>query len=161
MRSTTPDRMNQPPQTNTNRSTISLVNSREEIDRAENDVLEALDRARYDEASKFAVRLALEEAIMNAFRHGHKSLPPTEPVRLVYSVSPGEAVIEIEDRGPGFKPEGVPDCTLDQNLELPSGRGIMLMRAFMTSVSYLDRGNRVVMVYRKPDPAEPVGAPTA
>jgi serine/threonine-protein kinase RsbW len=55
-------------------------------------------------------------------------------------------VIEIEDEGEGFDPGDVPDPTADENLERPCGRGIHLMRAFMTSIEYLDRGNRVVLI---------------
>ena len=52
--------------------------------------------------------------------------------------------------GPGFDPSTVPDPTLDQNLEIPSGRGLMLMRAYMTAVTFNPAGNRVTMRYRKP-----------
>jgi serine/threonine-protein kinase RsbW len=58
--------------------------------------------------------------------------------------------VEIEDRGPGFDPGAVPDPTLEQNLEIPSGRGLMLMRAYMTSVTFNPAGNRVRLLYRRP-----------
>ena len=58
--------------------------------------------------------------------------------------------MEIEDRGPGFDPGTVKDPTLDENLELPTGRGLLLIRAYMTSVEYNAKGNRVRMVYTKP-----------
>ena len=57
--------------------------------------------------------------------------------------------VEVVDQGPGFNPEGVPDPTDEANLEVPSGRGIMLMRAYMTEVDYLPPGNRVRMVYSR------------
>ena len=46
----------------------------------------------------------------------------------------------------------VPDPTLDENIEIPSGRGIMLMRAYMSEISYKDPGNRVIMVFERRDP---------
>ena len=55
-----------------------------------------------------------------------------------------------EDKGPGFKPEAVPDPTLDENLTIPTGRGLLLMRAYMAKVEYVGRGNRVEMVYQRP-----------
>jgi serine/threonine-protein kinase RsbW len=58
--------------------------------------------------------------------------------------------MHVEDRGPGFDPSGVPDPTLDENLELPSGRGLMLIRAYMTRVAFSPTGNRVSMYYRRP-----------
>lgn len=129
---------------------LRLANSRPEIDRAEEQLLSLLVKHGYTEASQFALRLAVEEALTNAFSHGHKSLPAETPVRFEYSVGPGEVVMEIEDQGPGFKPDAVPDPTLEENIEMPSGRGLLLMRAYMTSVEFSERGNRVRMVYVKP-----------
>lgn len=113
-------------------------------------VLEALTRHGYTESSRFAVRLALEEGLANAFRHGHKGMAAHETVLLEWSVGPADLTLTIEDRGPGFDPAAVPDPTLDANLELPSGRGLMLMKAYMTSVTFNPKGNRVTMKYAKP-----------
>jgi serine/threonine-protein kinase RsbW len=133
-------------------ATLLIPNRRDEIDRAEVTILTALEDQGYTESSRFAVRLALEEALSNAFHHGHRHLPESTPVRLEYSIDPTEVRIAIEDQGPGFKPDAVPDPTLDENLELPSGRGLLLIRAYMASVEYSPRGNRVSMVFR---PAKP------
>jgi serine/threonine-protein kinase RsbW len=109
-----------------------------------------LQRHGYPEASKFAVRLALEEAISNAFKHGHKNLPASTPVRVEYEVGPERLRVHITDQGPGFDPSSVPDPTLDENIELPSGRGLMLMGAYMSSLRYLGRGNELELVYENP-----------
>ncbi|MBC7833941.1 MAG: ATP-binding protein [Phycisphaerales bacterium] len=130
--------------------TLLLRNSRTEIDRAYARVLDAMSRHGFQEASAFAVKLSLEEALANAFAHGHKSLPPDEPVRLEFSVDGAGVHLVVEDKGPGFTPTTVPDPTLEENLELPTGRGLLLMRAYMARVEYEGRGNRLVMVYRKP-----------
>jgi serine/threonine-protein kinase RsbW len=53
--------------------------------------------------------------------------------------------IEIVDEGEGFDPAIVPDCTLEDRLEVPSGRGVMLIRSFMTRVAYNAKGNAVVL----------------
>jgi serine/threonine-protein kinase RsbW len=126
------------------------TNQRAQIDHVEQAVLAALERQRYPEAARFAVRLALEEALVNAFQHGHRGLPPTEPVTVEWSVGPAEVRISVEDHGPGFKPSTVPDCTEQDNLELPSGRGLMLIRSFMAEVSHDLDGRRVNMVYHRP-----------
>ncbi len=128
-----------------------LSNRRDEIDRAEESLLAALTRHGYTETSKFAVRLAVEEALSNAFHHGHKSLPAATPVQFEFAVGAREVRVNIEDQGPGFTPAEVPDPTTDENLELPSGRGLLLMRAYMTSVEYAGRGNVLRMRYVKPE----------
>ena len=95
----------------------------------------------------FAIRLALEEALSNAIKHGNR-LDPNKTVTVKFSVTPDELRIVITDQGPGFNPLVVPDPTTDDHLEQPNGRGIMLMRAYMDQVEYNSRGNEVRMVKR-------------
>jgi serine/threonine-protein kinase RsbW len=127
-----------------------VAQQRGEVDRLVQEILGAMERHRYSESSKFAVRLALEEAISNAFRHGHRDLPPETTVQISYRVGDRDLEFTVEDRGPGFNPDSVPDPTLDENLELPSGRGLILIRAYMTEVEYRGRGNALWMRYRRP-----------
>lgn len=129
---------------------FELVNDRHAIEAARDQVVEALERHGYPAASTFAVRLAFEEALSNAFRHGHKGLPDHTPVAVEYHVGPDSVEIILEDRGPGFAPGEVPDPTLEENLDRPSGRGIMLIRAYMTDVQFSPSGNRIRMVYERP-----------
>lgn len=131
-------------------TTVNLTHDRRQIDRIERDLLDAIARHGYGKASQFAIRLAFEEAVSNAFHHGHRGLSPDLPVTVQFSVAPSEVRISVEDRGPGFQPGAVPDPTLDENIENPSGRGLMLMRAYMTSVAYSPSGNRVTMIYQRP-----------
>ncbi len=64
-------------------------------------------------------------------------------------ISAHQAYFEVEDDGPGFDPTTVPDPTHDENIEIPSGRGIMLIKAYMSEVAYLPPGNRLSMTYRR------------
>lgn len=129
---------------------VTLTNSRPDIEQAERAVLDALALQGYPEASRFAVRLALEEALVNAFMHGHRGLPASTPVTLRYHVGPQRLTIQVEDRGSGFAPGAVPDPTREENLELPSGRGLMLIRSFMSAVHHELDGRRLVMWYTRP-----------
>lgn len=102
----------------------------------------------------FNVRLALEEALVNAIKHGNQ-FDPNKRVFVKYRFLgdiPGIFEIEIMDQGPGFDPSDVPDPTAVENLERPCGRGLMLMRHYMTEVEYRGSGNEVVMskVFHKP-----------
>ncbi len=130
-------------------ASITLRNDPEEI-RAIEEEITTLARARdFPEAACFAIRLALEEAVYNAFRHGHRELPD-EPVSLEWKLQDQSLTMTVTDKGPGFNPESIPDPTTEDRLELPHGRGLMLMKAYMTSISYNERGNRVTMVYERP-----------
>jgi len=122
----------------------------EAIREAEPDVLARLEDMGYDEDSRFAVRLALEEALVNAMKHGNR-MDPDRRVRLAYRVAPDRMEIRISDEGEGFNPVCVPDPTTDENLQRPCGRGIMLMRSYMDCVQYSCCGKEVYMLkYRTP-----------
>lgn len=95
----------------------------------------------------FAMRLALEEALSNAVKHGNR-FDPDKKITVSACLGADRADITVADEGEGFDPGGVPDPTVDENLEKPSGRGIMLMRAYMDEVEYNDRGTEVHMVKR-------------
>lgn len=112
-------------------------------------ILDAVEHHGYPPATHFALRLALEEAVMNAFKHGHRHLPDT-PITVSWRVDARRITISVEDQGPGFNPGDVPDPTTPEALEKPSGRGLMLMNSFMSRIEYNERGNRVTMIYEKP-----------
>jgi len=107
-------------------------------------ILGLLEERNFSAKDLFGIKLSLEEALVNAIKHGN-GLDPEKVVRVRCRLDDETIEIDIEDEGDGFNPEEVPDPTEDENLEKPSGRGLMLMRAFMTSVEYIDRGNRVLM----------------
>ena len=119
------------------------------LSRVENRVIGRLQALNYGERSLFGVRLALEEAVINAIKHGNK-MDKTKKVKIAYSMDDKECVITVEDEGEGFDPVAVPDPTADENLELPHGRGLVLMRAYMDEVSFNERGNRVTMRKKAP-----------
>jgi len=99
----------------------------------------------------FAIHLAAEEALVNAVVHGNR-LDPAKRVRVECHVSPDIVRLEVTDEGEGFDPESVPDCTLEERLESPSGRGVMLMRSFMTRIEYNAKGNSVLLEKRRGEP---------
>jgi serine/threonine-protein kinase RsbW len=131
------------------RGLIEIASRREEIDRAQAAVVESMGRAGYDQAACFAVRSALEEALANAIEHGNAG-DPAQAVRIEYEIGPRQLVVEVRDRGLGFDPRSVPDPTRPENMDIPSGRGIVLMRAFMTEVTFVAPGNLVRLTYRRP-----------
>lgn len=130
---------------------------RSEAEAARKTLEELLDRLAADgwtEDQTFGIHLAVEEALMNAIKHGNKR-DPQKLVSVSYDLAGKDLRVVIEDEGAGFNLADVPDPTLDENLELPSGRGLMLMNTFMTTVEYNDRGNRVTM-YKDLTQADPI-----
>ena len=108
-------------------------------------VLDELARHDYGEDTIFAIRLALEESLNNAVKHGNR-LDPSKTIEIDFQINARQTSITVKDQGNGFAPCDIPDPTADENLEKPNGRGVMLMRAYMDEVSFNDRGNEVYML---------------
>ncbi len=111
---------------------------------AVDEVLHELKSLNCGKHDVFGVHLAMEEALVNAIMHGNR-LDADKQVRVRCQISPASIRIEICDEGSGFDPATVPDPTDADRLESPGGRGVMLMKAFMSRVQYNARGNCVVL----------------
>ena len=97
----------------------------------------------------FAIHLTLEEAFLNAVRHGNK-MDPTKKVQIDYSVGVDKVEISITDQGNGFEPEAVADPRFGVGLFKPGGRGLHLMNSYMDVVKFNEQGNSVYMArYRE------------
>lgn len=125
-----------------------------------------------DETGRIRIAIALEEALLNALYHGNLEVTSElreqdtkhyyalaeerrreEPYRsrtihFEATLSAAEMAFVVRDSGPGFNPGEVPDPTDPTNLERASGRGLMLIRAFMDEVRHNERGNEVTMIKR-------------
>jgi serine/threonine-protein kinase RsbW len=95
--------------------------------------------------------IALDEAFVNAVKHGNKN-DPSKLVRVGAEISPKEACFTIEDEGEGFDVQTIPDPRDPANLFKSSGRGVLLIYNIMDEVEYNAQGNRVKMV-KRPEPA--------
>lgn len=108
-------------------------------------ILRKLADCGYDEDATFAIKLALEEAMTNAVRHGNGN-DASKRVVVRFAIDAEQAIICVRDEGCGFKPEEVPDPTSPDRISLPCGRGIMLIKAYMNDVEYRADGREVRMV---------------
>ena len=108
------------------------------------EILSALEGYGWGKEHLFGIHMALEESLSNAVRHGNKH-DPNKQVYVDCELSPNRFYIKIRDEGAGYDPCKVPDCCADENLEIPGGRGLALMRAYMDRVELSDRGTCVVM----------------
>jgi anti-sigma regulatory factor (Ser/Thr protein kinase) len=123
-----------------------------------------------DQSERIRMGVGLGEALANAMFHGNLELSsslretdcdayhamaetrrrqaPFQDRRIEIEVrlERDMAVFVIRDEGPGFDPSALPDPTDPANLDKVTGRGILLMRAFMDQVDFNARGNEVTMV---------------
>lgn len=131
-----------------------------------------------NETTLTRICIALEESLLNAIFHGNLELSSdlrqdgeeayyrlaeerrgTAPFRerQVFCnarMSRAEVCVTIRDQGPGFDPTTLPDPTDPANLGRVGGRGLLLIRTFMDSVTHNKSGNEITLVKRaKPRPA--------
>ena len=100
------------------------------------------------------IKLALQEALINALSHGSAGAgDKTITVRASCDETEGLHIV-VRDEGPGFAPDAVPDPTAPENLKKEGGRGLYLMREMMDEVEFRD-GGREVHLRRRPRPPEP------
>jgi len=111
-------------------------------------ILSELEANNFSQEDIFAVHLALEEAFVNAVKHGNK-MDPDKEIKIDYSVDLDKVEISMTDEGDGFEPEAVPDPRCGENLYKTDGRGLLLIRSYMDVVEFNKRGNSVHMVRYK------------
>jgi CheY-like chemotaxis protein/anti-sigma regulatory factor (Ser/Thr protein kinase) len=126
-----------------------------------------------DEAECTRVGVALDEALVNALVHGNLEMGPTpgiesdkdyaamfshrskvspyadRRIHFAASVTPDQGVFTVCDEGLGFDPSGLPNPDDLSPLEKGCGRGVVLMRMFMTEVAFENNGRQVTLVKRR------------
>lgn len=127
---------------------VTIRNNLDEIYSLEHTILRAVEEAGYEENSRFAVRLALDEALVNAYKHGNAE-NPDKRLRVRYEIDPDRIDIEIEDEGQGFDQTMLRDPRTEERLRETSGRGIFLIRQFMSKTFFNEDGNLIRFVYEK------------
>lgn len=124
-------------------------------------------------AQRHRIAVPLEEALVNAIVHGNLEIDSatksagddffwqtvqerrnSKPyvnriVKVRVDVSDDEIIVVIRDEGPGFDPGKIADPTESDNLEIPFGRGLLLMRSFMDEVGFNEAGNEVTLTARR------------
>ena len=130
-----------------------LPSTRTAVEPVCQELLEAVRIRGFDAQELFGVHLAMEEAFMNAIQHGN--MGDAEKRIFVESlITPEKIDISITDEGTGFDPDGLPDPRKGNNLYKCSGRGVLLIRAYMDVVEYNDRGNCVHLVKYRVQPGQ-------
>ena len=105
-----------------------------------------------DDDSLHWVGVAIQEAVVNAIKHGNQRIEEklvTVEFGLIPPIDPRQLRVRVVDQGEGFDPVEVADPLAPENLLSSSGRGLFFMRNFMEDVT-LRRcpggGMEVVMV---------------
>src|SRR4029079_7319009 len=71
------------------------------------EIIDRLSHENWTSHDVFSVRLALEEAIVNAIKHGN-GLDQRKQVHICCKMSKQRIWVTVADEGPGFKPQHAP-----------------------------------------------------
>jgi len=111
----------------------------------EEEILSLLPERGYDDSDIFAVKLSLDEALINAIRHGNQ-YDRSKHITVGYRVEADRVIITVADQGNGFNPDALADPTTETNRWKQGGRGIFLIRAYMDEVEFNESGNQIWLV---------------
>lgn len=131
---------------------MELASTLESVDTAELRVLAAAQALGMNEDDQHQLGIAVREAMVNAVVHGNK-YSAHKRVGLTIESRAGEIAITVEDEGEGLDLNTLPDPLAEENLLKPSGRGLLIIRAFVEEVQIEPRvpqGTLVKLVKRWP-----------
>lgn len=100
------------------------------VDKAEAIVMKAARKFGFGDDDQHQIGMAVRECMVNAVVHGNR-YSAHKKVHLAIGSRRDSMVITIGDEGGGFDLSSLPDPLAPENLLRQSGRGILLIRAFM------------------------------
>jgi len=125
-----------------------LESKLESVDHAEQTVLREAEVLGFDEDDLHRIGISVRECMVNAVVHGNR-YNARKKVHLKVSRAPDRLTVWVADEGDGFDPASLPDPLAGENLLRQSGRGVLMMQAFMDEFQICNRapqGTEVKMV---------------
>jgi serine phosphatase RsbU (regulator of sigma subunit)/anti-sigma regulatory factor (Ser/Thr protein kinase) len=116
------------------------------------EIMDALAPYNLDTATTYGVRLSVDEAVSNAWRHGLSERDDV-PFEVSYLISDDAFQLRVRDPGFGFDHESLPDPTVEENLFKSHGRGVFLIKQVMDEVEFNEAGNEITISKKFPPPA--------
>jgi serine/threonine-protein kinase RsbW len=131
-----------------------LESKLQSVDKAEELVMSEAGKAGFDDDGQHQIGMAVRECMVNAVVHGN-GYSSHKHVHLEIERSDTCLVVTIGDEGEGFDLSSLPDPLAPENLLRQSGRGLLLIRAFMDEVDLHPRpgGGTEVRLVKKLAPA--------
>src|SRR5580704_3195015 len=108
----------------------------ESIALAEEMAMRMAAAAGFGEDDQYKIGLAVHEGVMNAFQYGNEQRRERK-IHVAFELLHEKLVVHVSDQGTGFRLEDVPDPREDENVLGESGRGLLLMKAFMDEFNVL------------------------
>jgi serine/threonine-protein kinase RsbW len=107
-----------------------LDSTLDSVDVAEAAVLRTAEELGFEEDDLHQIGMAVRESMVNAVVHGNR-YNARKKVHLTVLKAHDRLTIVIGDEGEGFDLESLPDPLAEENLLKQSGRGLLLIQAFV------------------------------
>jgi len=115
-----------------------LASTLDSVDQAEEAVLREATALGFDEDDLHRIGISVRECMVNAVVHGNR-YNNRKKVHLKIARTPQQLEIVIGDEGDHFDLSQLPDPRSDENLLRQSGRGLLMMQAFMDEFAVRER----------------------
>ena len=125
-----------------------LDSTLDSVDIAEEAVLKEAEELGFEEDDLHKIGMSVRECMVNAVVHGNRYNARKKVHVMIQRTSDRLAVV-IQDEGDGFDMADLPDPLANENLLRHSGRGLLLIQAFMDEFTIRPRepkGTEVKMV---------------
>ncbi len=130
---------------------IRIKSRIENIYPVEHEILERACELGYDSDACFCLRLAMDEALINAITHGNHNAEDKD-VRIVAHCDCSQIVVTVQDEGDGFDQSTLVDPTQEPYLHKSSGRGVYLIQQFTHEIQFNEKGNAITFVVHRAHP---------
>lgn len=107
-----------------------LDSTLDSVDIAESEVLKIAEANGFGEEDLHKIGMAVRESMVNAVVHGNR-YNVRKKVHFQVLKDADRLTIVVTDQGEGFEMSNLPDPLAEENLLRQSGRGILLIQAFM------------------------------
>lgn len=108
--------------------------------------------AGFNEDACFSLRLAIDEAVVNAIIHGNGQ-QETKQIHITAAFDESKVAITVRDEGEGFDQSRLADPRQDPDLHKTHGRGVFLIRQFTSEVFFNEKGNEITFIVDQSAPA--------
>jgi len=107
-----------------------LASTLDSVDAAETETLKVAEEVGFDEEELHKIGMAVRECMVNAVVHGNR-YNARKKVHFRVLRGNDHMTVVIRDEGEGFDLQSLPDPLAEENLLRQSGRGLLLIQAFM------------------------------
>jgi len=107
-----------------------LESNLESVDEAEASALKVAEEIGFDEDDLHQIGMAVRECMVNAVVHGNR-YSARKKVHFAVAKAADHLTITIRDEGEGFEYSTLPNPLSEENLLRQSGRGLLLIQAFV------------------------------